>query len=38
MNGANAGITVYYVAPYDGSNVTAFLPVGVWSIAIQCIP
>jgi hypothetical protein len=24
LNGANEGITVYYVAPYDGSKVTAF--------------
>ena len=28
LNGQNGGITVYYIAPYDGkTNVTAFRPV-----------
>jgi hypothetical protein len=28
LNGANGGITVYYIAPYNGEKVTAFKPVG----------
>ncbi len=27
LQGSNGGITVYYVAPYDNSKVTAFKPV-----------
>lgn len=27
MTGENQGITVYYVAPYDGATPTAFKPV-----------
>lgn len=28
---ANGGMTVYYIAPYDGSSVTAFAPVRIFS-------
>jgi hypothetical protein len=28
LNGQNGGMTIYYIAPYDGrTNVTAFRPV-----------
>jgi hypothetical protein len=36
LNGANGGITVYYVAPYDGSKVTAFKPVRLQSSYSLC--
>jgi hypothetical protein len=30
LNGQNGGMTIYYIAPYDGrTNVTAFRPVRV---------
>lgn len=29
LEGANAGMTIYYVQPSDGSKVTAFAPVSV---------
>jgi hypothetical protein len=28
LEGAEGGMTVYYIQPYDGSRVTAFRPVG----------
>lgn len=27
LEGANGGMTIYYIQPYDGSKVTAFQPV-----------
>ena len=32
LEGANGGMTIYYIQPYDGSKVTAFRPVGLRSV------
>jgi hypothetical protein len=38
LNGQNGGMTIYYIAPYDGrTNVTAFRPVGLTGVKIIVI-